>query len=105
MNQSTNRYPLKGLATHVAGGVGVFICSSSYEDRCLSIPLRIKQESVEHAIILENTDIGEVRGNADRLLKYFGARASRVEVLTGDPIQSVQGMYAVLEPIVRGAGR
>ena len=39
-----------------------------------------------------------------RLSKHFGVRGSRVEVHTGDPIQSVQAMYSILEPIVGEGG-
>ena len=57
MTQPTSRRALSELPGHLGGGLDVLICSSSYEDRCLSIPLRIGQASVRHAIVLENVNI------------------------------------------------
>ena len=100
MTQPTGRRALGDLSENLGDDLDVLICSSSYEDRCLSIPLRIGRESVKHAVVLENVNITQVRNNAEQLLKHFGSNGKRVEVHTGDPILSVQGMYSVLEPLV-----
>ena len=100
MSLTANREPLSELRDHLGHGVDVFVCSSSYEDRCLSIPMQLPTDSVKRALVLENTNIGQVHRNAERLLEHFASRGERVEVHTGDPIHSVQGMYSALRPLV-----
>ena len=100
MSQAESRQLLSEVGSHLGYGWDAFICSSSYEDRCLSIPLQIPPGSVERSLVLENVNIGQVRANAGRLLEHFAANGEKVEVDTGDPIFSVEGMYSALKPLV-----
>ena len=100
MSPSTNRQLLSELREQLRGELDVFVCSSSYEDRCLSIPMHIPSESVRRALVCENVNIEQVGKNANRLLEYFDSRGERVQVHTGDPIRTAQGMYSALKPLV-----
>ena len=100
MKERGGRRHLSEVAEALGHGVRVFVCSSSYEERSLSIPLRIDQDAIEHALILENVDIIEVKRNAEQLRNHFGARGQVVSVDTGCPIHSAKAMYDALEPIV-----
>ena len=97
-----DRRLLGKVKEEIGGSVHAFICTSSYEDRCLSIPLQISQEIIQHAVILENTDIQEVRENANRLREHFGCCARQLDVKMGQPIASVDAMHDCLKEIISG---
>ena len=91
---------LEFVSDEIADSVRVFICSSSYEERCLSIPFQVSQAAIQHAVVLENTDIDEVAGNAKRLRNHFGDRVIPASVDTSDPIASVDQMHATLSRVL-----
>ena len=97
---SPNRLPLREVSQTLGEDVEVFVCSSSYEARCLSIPLEVRPGAIRDAVILENMDIPEVRKNGNRLGEHFGAVGRRVEVDTGNPIASANAMFACLSPLL-----
>ena len=104
MSEKLGRYPLGELAERVGRPIRTFVCSSSYEERCLSISMALGEAGVGRAIVLKNVDIEEVNENAERLVQHFGVRGALVEVDTGNPISSVQNMYSALGPVVAKEG-
>ena len=94
------RRPLSEVGPTLGKNARIFVCSSSYEDRCLSIPLQVSPDAIGHAVIVENIDIKEVRYNAERLTQHFGEDSKLIEANTGDPIESVKAMHAGLHPVI-----
>ena len=91
---------MKEVSREIGGNVDVFICSSSYENRCLSIPLQIPPQTIQRAVVLENVDIREVRSNADQLCIHFGPVGQMVEVNTSQPIPSADAIYHCLKELI-----
>lgn len=59
----------------------VFICSASFEQRCLSIPQKIKNKSIKKALIMENMQGSPlVKNNAQTLNNLFGSKAVPLNV-------------------------
>jgi len=65
----------------------VFICSASFEQRCLCIPSKIKKKKFQKAIIIENikgpTLISE---NAKQLIELFSAKTVSVQIDINDSL-------------------
>lgn len=71
----------------------LFICSSSFESRCLSIPRNIAIEGVRRALILSNTNLLEYVGkNCDKLVDLFGEKGQVIEVSTLDPLVTADNL-------------
>ena len=100
MNDQQDRQSLENVGQVIGSTVDLFICSSSFESRCLSIPRRILPNVVRSAVILKNSDIREVEENAGKLSVHFSSVGCLVEVATGDPIASADAMYHCLERLV-----
>lgn len=96
------RLPLADLGEKLSQSIDVFVCSASYEERCLSIPLQIQPKSVRSAVVLENLDIPEVEPNRVELTEHFGNVGQRVKVNTSDPIASSNTMYHCLRSQLNG---
>jgi hypothetical protein len=79
---------------------GLFICSASYEPRCLSVPLALSVSSVESIIVLKNNDVlGEGEKNGKKIGDKFGEKARIVEIskknsiTTADKIINALSIY------------
>ena len=95
-----DRQSLKHVSQEIGDVVDVLICSSSFEDRCLSIPLQVDQQAIQCAVILKNMDIREVEKNSEKLRNHFGGVGRLLEVNTGQPIASADAMYYCLRELI-----
>ncbi len=68
----------------------IFICSSSFEERCLSIPRKVSEYKLApEAVIFENMDSKEhVAQNCGLLQELFPGCCDKVELYLTDPIKS-----------------
>ena len=65
----------------------LFICSSSFEERCLSIANSISVKNVSRALIFSNKDLPEHVGkNKDALANRFGEKGQVIETSLSDPL-------------------
>lgn len=65
----------------------LFICSSSFEERCLSIANSISVNRISRSLIISNMDlIKYIRKNKIILENRFGKKGKNVEINTLDPI-------------------
>ena len=55
-----DKVKLRNLNSYLKDSYDVFICSASFEERCLSIPQKIKRKSFKKSIILENLNGTEI---------------------------------------------
>jgi hypothetical protein len=86
--------------------IDLFVCSASYEDRCLSVPTAIKASNVKSALILSNQDVlGNGKQNRDKLAQHFGDRAKLIAISkhqaikTGDRLLEQFDEIAGSEPL------
>lgn len=100
MNSQLGKQSLERVSLEIGDAVDVFICSASFEDRCLSIPLQVRQEKIRCAVIVKNRNIREVEKNAEQLCSYFGKKGQLVGVDTGQPLSSADAMYHCLSKLI-----
>lgn len=78
----------------------IFICSSSFEDRCKAIPDSIDPSNIRQALILKNVNIQEVQENADYLNNLFPGKASFINVSTQSCIETADYIADALVPLI-----
>lgn len=65
----------------------VFICSASFENRCLEVPQKLKRRKFEKVIVLENSEgSNALKENGDRIMDIYKGRASLVSVQFSDSL-------------------
>lgn len=86
--------------------IDLFVCSASYEDRCLSVPTAISASYVKSALILSNQDVlGNGKQNRAKLTQHFGDRArpitisKRHAIKTGDRLLEQFDAIAGSQPL------
>jgi hypothetical protein len=79
----------------------LFICSSSFEDRCLSVAYNITIEKFRKALIVSNIDLIEQIGdNKKKLEKRFGNGSNSVNISTSDPLLTADSLGQNLTKIM-----
>lgn len=78
----------------------VFICSSSFEPRCRSIPEKLDTAGLRRALIVENKDLSvHVGKNAEWLREKFGAAAVDVPANTRSPLLTADSLRGAIEQV------
>ena len=91
------RISLSKLAVELPTTIDLFICSASYEDRCLSIPFALGTDSIANAFVCANDDFTDhLSGNLEKLMSYFGERAIRVHLRQNNPVFGLDNLYSAL---------
>lgn len=99
----TGRHNLDQVRAVLGTGLDVIICSASFEERCVSIPLRIDPGLVKRAIILiSGRADSRVKENLERLRAHFGAKAEQTVCSPDDPIATFDVMNRVIMECVDG---
>lgn len=81
------KYNLLDINEVLIRGYDLFICSSSFEDRCLSIANNLYKKRYDKSLIISNIDLNDYVGtNADKLLEILSPSSEIVEVKTTDPL-------------------
>ncbi|MCB2188937.1 MAG: hypothetical protein KQJ78_21155 [Deltaproteobacteria bacterium] len=70
----------------------LYICSSSFEERCLSIPKNIDVHNIGQAMILSNIDLEKYVGGKKESLKKIFHEKITVDVCTNDPILTADNL-------------
>ena len=92
-----NKYRLDELNNHIEDRYDLFICSASFEDRCLSIPQNIDLTKFKNAIIFYMSDsLGNVNDNKMALEELWGSRAGCIAIKHSDPLDSADNMMKAL---------
>ncbi len=80
----------------------LFICSSSYEERCLSVASNIDIDKVGRVLILSNKDLLEHVGlNQNRLVDRFGKKGQVVDLSTSDPLFTADNLSQSINMAMR----
>ena len=94
---NVERINLVQLTHRFTAPIDLFICSSSYESRCLSVAGALNPKVVRKALILKAVDFESYVGvTADALVKRFGSDSSIIPVDTRDPLFSADNIAKAL---------
>lgn len=78
---------LTDIRDNMSGLFDLFICSSSFEDRCISIPMSIDIAKMHRTLILSNLDYSDYVGlNQKKLSDLFGGKGKVIGVKSSDPL-------------------
>lgn len=96
------RILLSDLSKHLDDQYDLFICSSSFEERSLSITKNINTKIFRRSLILSNQDLQPYVGkNKAELLKIYGTASEIVEVCTGDPLITADSIMSHVSSVVK----
>ena len=75
------------------GDIDCFICSSSYEERCLSIPLSIKSKKIKNVLVTQYVNFGSIISqNTNKICSAYGEKCRVVQLDINDPIYSADSI-------------
>lgn len=95
-----NNQPLGEINNNSFLPTDIFICSSSFENRCKAIPESIDPANIVRALILKNVNIGEVQENADYLSNLFTDKAHFINVSTQSCIETADNIADAIVPSI-----
>lgn len=82
--------------------IDLFICSSSFEERCFSLPNVIKDISPQQTLIIFNkNEYQEIIYNADKIQVLFGKKTTKVAISSDEPIKSSQLINSSIEDVFK----
>lgn len=89
---------LSDIKNSLSGSCSLFICSSSFEERCLSVPNNIDRHAVSKTLIFSNDDLREhIELNKSKLIALFGDKGKPIELSTVDPLISADNISESLK--------
>src|SRR5579862_4260986 len=94
---------LSQLPTNIDGMIDAFLCSASYESRCLSVPSIIAPKVQVPIICHFRKQTAPAVENLKRLEAIFGASAVRVSFDRLDPLRNADRLQATLSKQVSDA--
>lgn len=79
---------LRRLNSSLPDDYDLFICSSSFEQRCLVAPQKLARKHFARVIVIENKYGSEsIHQNSDLLLKMFGKKAQLLSIDYSNPLE------------------
>ncbi len=82
----------------------IFICATSFEDRCRSVAERLDAAKVRTAVILENSDFSAFSlKNTAWLESKFGEKAQKVSLRTDDPLFVADSLTNEVLPLLNSS--
>lgn len=94
------KIPVGDLAAHLRLPIDVFICSSSFEMRCRTVPDHLPFNAVRRVLICENEDLRAViEPSRSYLHERFGAKAISVQLNTKDPLIGADNMQKAISSV------
>jgi hypothetical protein len=101
MNNEVNKYKLIDLRHIIKKEYDLFICFSSFEDRCLSIANNINIDNIKQVLLMYNKEYLEyIEKNKIELEKLFYNKSMSIELSHLDPILSADTIKNVLAGIL-----
>ena len=92
------------LSGRLAHSDCAFVCSSSFEKRCLSVAQALDPASVKKAYILEARDLSDYVGQSALLLKErFAPNSEIVQVSTQDPLSTGDSIAEMVRVMIERA--
>lgn len=100
-----SKFNLADLDKNLTDGLDAIICSTSFEARCLSIPLNVNPNHIERAIIVsKDAAFPHVKKNKEKLLEHFADKTILISghndniLLIADNIRSSLQMIKNVKP-------
>jgi len=92
---------LQELTMKLPSHIDLFICSASFEARCMSVASVLAASSIDEALIFSDPEISgpQGRANAQTLLSTFNDRAKLIEVRLRESIDVADKMIGALSNI------
>jgi len=89
---------LDQLQEKIEGKFDLLICAASFEERCLSVPLKLSAISVNHVVVLKNDDVaGAGAANAQRINEHFINASTVVETTKSIAIRTADRIAKELD--------
>ena len=89
--------PLASLEESLHGDIDLFICSASFEDRCLTIAENLDCDRIQRAIVVENRRFSDiVEQNLAKLKHKFSGRFHQVQVDSDDPVYTTRNIVSAI---------
>lgn len=99
---------LRGLSSEIADGVDLFICSASFEDRCLSITSALDIRRVRKSIVCQNrSSYPQMVRNAQRLKNLLSRDCTTIMMDKVDPLLGADSLRRAIDyhVAIGGVGR
>lgn len=101
---SKQELKLRRLNDSIDDEVDLFICSASFESRCLSIPENFSGHNVKKVIIFQNENVmGRGTENASTLKEIFGERATKITISKKRAMKTGDEIIKLLAPFSRAS--
>ncbi len=83
--------------------IDVFICSSSFEERCFAVPAEAAMLNITSKLIFYISDLDDIIAqNADKLVAVLGDASRKIELQICDPALSLKNMSNALSEVFSG---
>lgn len=97
MTSVVKKYKLNDLSENTSNPIDLFICTASFESRCLSVPQNIELSKIKNAIIFYMKDsIKYINDNKTILHEHFKGISTCVELMHTDPLFTADRMQETL---------
>ena len=97
---------LEELCVKLPQKIDIFICSASYEERCLSAALNIGAHQVDVSLVCVNEEfLGDVSQNQKILMDHFGAHSREVRFRQDNPVKAMDALHFVLHPVLTDSSK
>jgi len=102
MSGHVDRLALSALPAAMGGPIDIFLCSASYEERCISIASALGLGTdVRYPLVCHNQKaVPQVNRNVDRLQQVFAGKATRVVLDKANPLRTADQMQGALSRVV-----
>lgn len=92
-----NKYKLNVLNENISESIDLFLCTASFESRCLSVPQNIERSKIKNAIIFYMKDSNQyINDNKTILQRHFKDASTCVELIHKDPLFTADRMQEIL---------
>jgi len=92
---------LSDIKQKLADKIDVFICSASFESRCLSIPNEVSQLDIHSKIVFHITDLDEkISNNTIKLQSILGDNLDKIAIQFDKPAEMLKSMSKALNEVM-----
>lgn len=94
---------LSELAIHIGSNpIDLFVCSASFESRCISVPQQIKALGPKQSVVAFTIEIaGIAKTNREVILSHLGSNSELMPLSMSNPIVSADSIAKVLGPLLQ----
>lgn len=91
------KYKNDQIASEIKDNYDMFLCCTSFEERCLTIPTELKCNYIKEIAILHNEDFDDYSyANTCKLLEMYEEKAKLIEISTRKPILTFDSIRSII---------